>query len=81
MKHYKKTIMTLLIAAILLTATFMTKCTKLTEASNNTHSEIDAPVESDGLAYMSSWNAAMLALSPCTVVVSQRYVKMQTAHC
>lgn len=48
MKHYKKTIMTLLIAAVLLTATFMTKCTKLTEASNNTHSEIDAPVESDG---------------------------------
>ena len=48
MKHYKKTMTTLLIAAVLLTATFMTKCTKLTEASNNTHSEVDAPVESDG---------------------------------
>ena len=48
MKHYKKTITTLLIAAVLLASTFMTKCTKLTEASNNTHSEVDAPVESDG---------------------------------
>lgn len=48
MKHYKKTITTLLIAAVLLASTFMTKCTKLTETSNNTHSEVDAPVESDG---------------------------------
>lgn len=47
MKHYKKTITTLLTAVVLLAATFMTGC-KLTEASNNTHSEVDAPVESDG---------------------------------
>ena len=47
MKNYKKTITMLLTTAVLLAATFMTGC-KLTEASNNTHSEVDAPVESDG---------------------------------
>ena len=47
MKNYKKTMTMLLTVAVLLAATFMTGC-KLTEASNNTHSEVDAPVESDG---------------------------------
>ena len=48
MKHYKKTITTLLAAAVLLTAVFMTGCTKLSEAPNNTPSEVDTPAESDG---------------------------------
>ena len=47
MKNYKKTITMLLTTAVLLAATFMTGC-KLSEASNNTHSEVDAPVESNG---------------------------------
>ena len=48
MKHYKKTITMLLTAAVLLTAFFMTGCTKLSEAPNSTPSEVDAPAESDG---------------------------------
>ena len=48
MKNYKKTITTLLTAAVLLTAVFMTGCTKLSEAPNNTLSEVDTPAESDG---------------------------------
>ena len=48
MKNYKKTISTLLTAAVLLTAVFMTGCTKLSEAPNSTPSEVDAPAESDG---------------------------------
>lgn len=48
MKNYKKTITTLLTAAVLLTAVFMTGCTKLSEAPNNTPSEVDTPAESDG---------------------------------
>ena len=47
MKNYKKTITMLLTTAVLLAATFMTGC-KLSEASNNTHSEVDVPVESNG---------------------------------
>ena len=43
MKHCKKTIATLLTAAVLLTAVFMTGCTK-----HSTPSEGDAPAESDG---------------------------------
>ena len=48
MRNYKKTITTLLTAAVLLTAVFMTGCTKLSEAPNNTLSEVDTPAESDG---------------------------------
>ena len=48
MKNYKKTITMLLTAAVLLTAVFMTGCTKLSEAPNSTPSEVDAPAESDG---------------------------------
>ncbi len=48
MKNYRKTITTLLTAAILLTAVFMTGCTKLPEAPDSTPSEVDAPAESDG---------------------------------
>lgn len=48
MKNYKKTITTLLTAAVLLTAVFMTGCTKLSEAPDNTPSEVDTPAESDG---------------------------------
>ena len=48
MKNYKKTITTLLTAAVLLAAVFMTGCTKLSEAPNNTLSEVDTPAESDG---------------------------------
>ena len=48
MKHYKKTITTLLTAAVLLTAVFMTGCTKLSETPNSTPSGTDAPAESDG---------------------------------
>ena len=48
MKDYKKTITMLLTAAVLLTAVFMTGCTKLSEASNSPTSEEDALTESDG---------------------------------
>ena len=48
MKNYRKTITTLLTAAILLTAVFMTGCTKLPEAPDSTPSEVDAPAGSDG---------------------------------
>ena len=48
MKNYKKTITTLLTAAVLLTAVFVTGCTKLSEAPNSTPSEVDMPAESDG---------------------------------
>ena len=48
MKNYKKTITMLLTAAVLLTAVFMTGCTKLSEAPNSTPSGTDAPAESDG---------------------------------
>lgn len=49
MKHYKKTITMLLTAAALLIAVFMTGCTRLPEAPNNTSSEADVSAESDGL--------------------------------
>ena len=48
MKNYKKAIGTLLTAAVLLTAVFMTGCTKLSEAPNNTSLEVDTPAEEDG---------------------------------
>lgn len=48
MKNYKKTITMLLTAAVLLTAVFMTGCTKMSEAPNSTTSGTDAPAESDG---------------------------------
>ena len=48
MKNYKKTITMLLTAAVLLTAVFMTGCTKMSETPNSTSSEVDAPTESDG---------------------------------
>ena len=47
MKNYKETITMLLTAAILLTAVFMTGCTKLSEAPNSTPAEVDASAESD----------------------------------
>ena len=43
MKNYKKTITTLLTAAILLISAFMTGCTKLSEAPNSASSEVDTP--------------------------------------
>lgn len=49
MKNHKKTITTLLTAAVLLIAVFMTGCTKLPEAPNSTSSEIDTQAESDEL--------------------------------
>ena len=49
MKHNKRTITKLLTAAVLLIAVFMTGCTRLSEAPNNTSSEVDASAESDGL--------------------------------
>lgn len=48
MKHYKKTITMLLVAAILLIAVFMTGCTKLSETPNSTPPGTNAPAESDG---------------------------------
>ena len=48
MKNYKKTITMLLTGAVLLTAVFMTGCTKLSEAPNSTPSGTDAPAQSDG---------------------------------
>mgnify|MGYP004627226011 CR=1 FL=1 len=48
MKNYKKAIGTLLTAAVLLIAVFMTGCTKLSEAPNNTSLEVDTPTEEDG---------------------------------
>ena len=42
MKHYKNTITMLLTAAVLLTAVFMTGCTKLWEAPNSTPAEVNA---------------------------------------
>ena len=49
MKHNKRTITALLTAAALLIAVFMTGCTRLPEAPNNTSSEADVSAESDGL--------------------------------
>lgn len=48
MKNHKKTVTTLLTAAVLLTAVFMTGCTKLSEAPNNTSLEVDTSAEEDG---------------------------------
>ena len=48
MKNYKNTITILLTAAVLLTAVFMTGCTKLSEAPNSTPSGTDALAQSDG---------------------------------
>lgn len=47
MKNHRR-ITTLLTGAALLIAVFMTGCTRLSEAPNNTASEVDAPAESDG---------------------------------
>ena len=48
MKNHKKTITTLLTAAVLLIAAFMAGCTKLSESPNSTPSEVDTPAEFDG---------------------------------
>jgi hypothetical protein len=48
MKKDKRTITTLLTAAVLLISISMTGCTKLSEAPNNTPSEVDTLAESDG---------------------------------
>ncbi len=45
MKNYKKTITTLLTAAALLVSVFMTGCTRLTEAKDNTPSTTGTPAE------------------------------------
>ena len=45
MKNYKKTITTLLTAAALLVSVFMTGCTRLTEAKDNTPSATGTPAE------------------------------------
>ena len=47
MKNHKKTVTTLLTAAVLLIAVFMTGCTKLSEAPNSTRSGVDATAKSD----------------------------------
>ena len=49
MKNHKRTITMLMTIAVFLIAVFMTGCTRLSEAPNNTSSEVDAPAESDGL--------------------------------
>ena len=49
MKKHNRKIITLLTAAALLIAAFMTGCTKLSEAPNTTSTEVDVPAESDGL--------------------------------
>lgn len=46
MKNYKKRITTLLTVSVLLTTVFMTGCTRLTEAKNDT-SAADTPLETD----------------------------------
>ena len=48
MKNHKKMITMLLTATMLLITVFATGCTKLSEAPNNTSSEVDTPAESDG---------------------------------
>ena len=48
MKHYKKTMTMLLIAAVLLVSMFMIGCTSLTEPKSSTPSGTDALTESDG---------------------------------
>ena len=48
MKNYKKAIGTLLTAAVLLIAVFMTGCTKLSEAPPPPSLEVDTPAEEDG---------------------------------
>ena len=48
MKHYKKTITTLLTAAVLLVSVFMTGCTSLKKLKNGAPSGTDALSESDG---------------------------------
>ena len=48
MKSYKKIITMLLTLAVLLTAVFMTGCTKLSEVPNSTPAEVASPAESDG---------------------------------
>ena len=47
MKNYKKAISTLLTAAILLVSVFMTGCTRLTEAKDNTLSTTGTPAETE----------------------------------
>ena len=49
MKSYKRTLTMLLTAAALLSAVFMTGCTRLSEAPNNPPTEVDTQAESDGL--------------------------------
>ena len=48
MKKIKKSLTTLLTAAVLLISVFVTGCTKLSEAPNSTPTEADAPAEYDG---------------------------------
>lgn len=48
MKKIKKSLTTLLTAAVLLISVFVTGCTKLSEAPNRTPTEADAPAEYDG---------------------------------
>ena len=47
MKNYKKKITTLLTVSVLLITAFMTGCTRLTEAKNNTSSVADASSTAD----------------------------------
>lgn len=48
MRKIKKSLTTLLTASALLTSVFVTGCTKLSEATNSTPMEADAPAEYDG---------------------------------
>ena len=48
MKKIRKSLTTLLTAAVLLISVFVTGCTKLSEAPNSTPTEADAPAEYDG---------------------------------
>lgn len=66
MKNYKKTTTTLLTAAVVLIAVFMTGCAKLSEAPNNTSSEADTSAELDGFGVyvkLERGDASSIALS------------------
>lgn len=65
MKNYKKAIGTLLTAAVLLIAVFMTGCTKLSEAPITPPWRWTLQPKRMDLACISSWSAVMPALSPC----------------
>ncbi len=81
MKNYKKTMTKLLTAAVLLVSVFMTGCTRLTEAKDNTPSTTGTPAETGEYGvYVRLELDGASAVYILTAAASRRCARTPAAH-